>query len=418
MELSPEDMRKLSRAAEEQPLASTPGAGPAPAQPASPASRDPAPKPGAPGHALPQSATPAPASTLPAPNGAEVHGPRGAPPNPPKEAPNTPPSLANPPADATRVPPASGRAPAPTPSAALLAPSTKAQAEHLLHTPHEAVQSKLPTAPPPPAALPRAQTAAPSTPPLPQANAAVAPSAPPTAQANPTATSGASAATRDNPLVTSGVPLSPAPLAQAAAASGTPSRGAGARPPQALPSTDRHPTLARKSATPTGVPAPLSVKLGSLRNRSPALLAGGTLAAVAAALLIVGTAGLWSTPPAHGIEQQQAEPALPNPPRPQPPLAAPEAPAAVAPATAPQQPTEPQPTTPVRFKNPFDRSEIFEFPAGTTLEDARQSVAGLLLQRARDRRHPRMAQQHNINSVDPARPARVTDLAQNAVRGR
>src|SRR5689334_16977485 len=78
MELSPEDMRKLSRAAEEQPLAPTPGAGPAPAQPASPASRDRAPKPGAPGHALPQSATPASASTLPAPNGAEVRGPRGA----------------------------------------------------------------------------------------------------------------------------------------------------------------------------------------------------------------------------------------------------------------------------------------------------------------------------------------------------
>jgi hypothetical protein len=37
------------------------------------------------------------------------------------------------------------------------------------------------------------------------------------------------------------------------------------------------------------------------------------------------------------------------------------------------------------MKNPFDRSEVFEFPPGTSLEDARQSVAELLLQRARTR---------------------------------
>jgi hypothetical protein len=41
---------------------------------------------------------------------------------------------------------------------------------------------------------------------------------------------------------------------------------------------------------------------------------------------------------------------------------------------------------PVRFRNPFDRSEVFEFPPGTSVEEARQSAAALLLQRARDRR--------------------------------
>jgi hypothetical protein len=40
---------------------------------------------------------------------------------------------------------------------------------------------------------------------------------------------------------------------------------------------------------------------------------------------------------------------------------------------------------PVRFSNPFDASEVFEFPAGTSDEQARQSVAALLLQRARER---------------------------------
>jgi hypothetical protein len=41
--------------------------------------------------------------------------------------------------------------------------------------------------------------------------------------------------------------------------------------------------------------------------------------------------------------------------------------------------------SPVRFSNPFDASEVFEFPPGTSDEQARQSVAAILRQRARDR---------------------------------
>lgn len=41
--------------------------------------------------------------------------------------------------------------------------------------------------------------------------------------------------------------------------------------------------------------------------------------------------------------------------------------------------------SPVRFSNPFDASEVFEFPPGTSDEQARQSVAAILVQRARDR---------------------------------
>jgi hypothetical protein len=40
---------------------------------------------------------------------------------------------------------------------------------------------------------------------------------------------------------------------------------------------------------------------------------------------------------------------------------------------------------PVRIRNPFDASEIFEFPPGTSQADARESVAAALLERARDR---------------------------------
>jgi len=41
--------------------------------------------------------------------------------------------------------------------------------------------------------------------------------------------------------------------------------------------------------------------------------------------------------------------------------------------------------SPTRFTNPFDASETFEFPAGTTEDDARQSVAEILFERARER---------------------------------
>jgi hypothetical protein len=44
-----------------------------------------------------------------------------------------------------------------------------------------------------------------------------------------------------------------------------------------------------------------------------------------------------------------------------------------------------EPEPPVRFANPFDKSEVFEFPPGTTREEARAAVAELLLQRAHER---------------------------------
>ena len=42
---------------------------------------------------------------------------------------------------------------------------------------------------------------------------------------------------------------------------------------------------------------------------------------------------------------------------------------------------------PLRVANPFDSSEIFEFPAGTSEADAHEAVAGFLIERATRRGH-------------------------------
>lgn len=44
---------------------------------------------------------------------------------------------------------------------------------------------------------------------------------------------------------------------------------------------------------------------------------------------------------------------------------------------------------PVRLANPFDATEVFEFPPGTSPEQAREAAAEILINRARDRRHVR-----------------------------
>ena len=65
-----------------------------------------------------------------------------------------------------------------------------------------------------------------------------------------------------------------------------------------------------------------------------------------------------------------------------------EAPTSV-PASVPESALAPAPfatpDVPVRFKNPFDASEVFEFPAGTSQAEVREAVAELLSQRAQER---------------------------------
>jgi hypothetical protein len=55
------------------------------------------------------------------------------------------------------------------------------------------------------------------------------------------------------------------------------------------------------------------------------------------------------------------------------------------PVAEPEPPAAEQ-AEPVRFKNPFDHREVFEFPAGTTKAEARDKVAEILMDRARERR--------------------------------
>jgi hypothetical protein len=64
-------------------------------------------------------------------------------------------------------------------------------------------------------------------------------------------------------------------------------------------------------------------------------------------------------------------------------------PAVIAEAiVAEQAPPAAEPTEgSVLFTNPFDKSEVFEFPPGTTFEEARTGVAELLMQRAMERQH-------------------------------
>jgi hypothetical protein len=88
-------------------------------------------------------------------------------------------------------------------------------------------------------------------------------------------------------------------------------------------------------------------------------------AAIAAVVLVSGGVAHLAAKqsPVQPVATQSARP-LPPPP--------PAVPAAV-------------PDGPVLYKNPFDRSEVLEFPPGTTQDEARDAVAALLLERARGR---------------------------------
>jgi hypothetical protein len=55
------------------------------------------------------------------------------------------------------------------------------------------------------------------------------------------------------------------------------------------------------------------------------------------------------------------------------------------PSVATQEIATPVALPPVRYANPFDPGEIFEFPAGTSARQAHDSVAQILLDRARQR---------------------------------
>lgn len=152
--------------------------------------------------------------------------------------------------------------------------------------------------------------------------------------------------------------------------------------------------------------------LSSMPTQTPgsqdsASLARGALAGIAGALVIVVAIASLST----ARLTTDAKPSIP--------AQTSRLAAAPTPAAGPTESPSPAAADaqPLRFKNPFDRSEVFEFPPGTTVEEARASVAGLLMQRAQDR-HIRPGLQHSrINGAPARRSAKQAQIAQAAKRG-
>lgn len=100
-----------------------------------------------------------------------------------------------------------------------------------------------------------------------------------------------------------------------------------------------------------------------------------------------------------GYEVLQAPPALTALPPPPPSAKVDDKPRVTAPVVV-----EP----PVHVANPFDKNEVFEFPPGTTPEEAHAAVADTLLERARERqaeydaRHPKRRRSGLISATERA----------------
>ena len=103
--------------------------------------------------------------------------------------------------------------------------------------------------------------------------------------------------------------------------------------------------------------------LAATQHRKRRVIIG---AAIAAVLVVLGGV-------AHlAAKQNRAPPPV---------VRAPAPPPVPPPVEAPAPPVG----EPVLFKNPFDHSEVFEFPPGTTKAEARDAVAKLLMERAQGR---------------------------------
>jgi hypothetical protein len=150
-----------------------------------------------------------------------------------------------------------------------------------------------------------------------------------------------------------------------------------------------------------------------------------SLVAVASALLTAGTYFVATrapppvkvvtirvpAAPAPAVAAIPPPPAATAPPSPVPATAATATTAAAAVAAAPAPSTD-QPAT-VRFVNPFDKKEVFEFPPGTSQADARDAVAELLAERARDRHGvlSRAAPRRNGKTADSGAPVIASGLS-------
>lgn len=131
----------------------------------------------------------------------------------------------------------------------------------------------------------------------------------------------------------------------------------------------------------------------------------GGVAAIIGVTVVLGTLVALSAIAQRTSERKHLAAAVPAP-----------TPVAAAPEVSPPPPP---PAEAVRFKNPFDHSEVFEFPPGTSPAEARQAVAELLMERARDRHVQFVQRKHGAVRKAAVRAGGGgvgADLAQNSVR--
>ena len=95
---------------------------------------------------------------------------------------------------------------------------------------------------------------------------------------------------------------------------------------------------------------------------------------IAVATIFSGVIAYVATNPEQLVQAQAAVGKVDAPTR-----ARPAQPAPPAPPAAPDEPVQ------VQVTNPFDKTEVFNFPAGTSETDAQLAVARLLMQRAQER---------------------------------
>jgi hypothetical protein len=128
------------------------------------------------------------------------------------------------------------------------------------------------------------------------------------------------------------------------------------------------PTIASSSAPKIAPPAAASVKAVTEPKKSHAGAVLATVCVVVIAAVAAGVGVVFSKEVgAHKRPTMIAQTTIPERPDP------------VIEEEMPQLP-------PVRVKNPFDDSEVFELPAGTSNAEARAYVADVLLKRAAERR--------------------------------
>jgi hypothetical protein len=133
-----------------------------------------------------------------------------------------------------------------------------------------------------------------------------------------------------------------------------------------------------------GEPAP------RLAMSTPRLVLLLTSVAVASAVVTAVTYFAMTRPgrPAPVAQSVVSMPPVPVTVAPPPPASgpAPASASASALALALEPPSDAaMPPEPVRYANPFDKKEVFEFPAGTSKAEARDAVAELLYERAQER---------------------------------